>query len=284
MAVGDSALLMKISHYLPDFSNMERRIADYILAHPKEVIHLSITELASRSNASDATIVRFCKRLGMQGYQELRVALAQDVVSPIESIHEDVAEGDSGEILLHKVFQSTIHALQYTLRIVDPRQFDQAVAALNQAGRVAVFGCGNSAAIAQDLQHKLMRVGVNATAYSDSHMQCIAAIALKAGDVCVAISHSGSSKDVVDAVSLCRERGVTVICMTNIGLNPLSGLSHIRLDTASKETEYHIVALASRISQYAIIDSLYTALALLRRPSQREDLNRVEKALSKKKH
>lgn len=282
---GNSALLLKIRASLPGMSSAEQRIAQNILERPRDIVHLSITELAASSRVSDATVVRFCRRLGMQGYQEMKVTLAQDLVSPIESIHEEVAEDDSPTDVLGKVFSSTVHAIQYTQRILDKRQFELALQALAEARLIHIYGCGNSASVAADMQHKLMRLGLSATAYSDSHMQCIASTALREGDVCVAISHSGSSKDIVDAARLAKRRGATVICMTGIGRTPLSDLADVRLDAASKETEYHIVALSSRISQYTIIDSLYAALALMRHHQEGDARqNVIEQVLSQKKY
>ena len=177
MPAGDSALLLKIRSCLPSMSNAEQRIANNILEHPRDIVHLSITELAVRSQVSDATVVRFCRRLGMQGYQEMKVNLAQDLVSPIESIHEEVQETDSAAEVLTKVFASTMHTLEYTLRIIDKRQFQQALDAIYQAKTIHIYGCGNSSSVALDMQHKLMRLSMHATAYSDSHMQCIASTA-----------------------------------------------------------------------------------------------------------
>ncbi len=279
-----SALLMKMRALMPQLSVTERKVIDCILAHPREIIHLSITGLADMSGVSDATVVRVCKRLGMQGYQELKVTLAQDIVSPIETIHEDILEGDSPRVIVEKVFQSAVHSLQYTQRILDGTQFAGAVEALHAAGRINIYGCGNSGSVAMDMEHKFLRLGMPAFAYTDSHMQCIAATLLKKGDVCVCVSHSGSSRDVIDAAELCKDAGATVISLTNIGRNPLADMADIRLDTASKETEYRIIALSSRISQYTIIDSLYTALALKRRERGRAETHVIEKALEKKKY
>ena len=284
MPATDSALIMKMHSFLPDMSKAEKRIAQIILDNPRDIVQMSITELAARSKVSDATVVRFCRRLGMQGYQEMKVTLAQDLVSPIESIHEEVSEGDAPADVLDKVFASTMHALEYTLRILDKRQFEQALDVLNRAHTINIYGCGNSASVARDMQHKLMRLGLRAVSFSDGHMQSIASTALEKGDVCIAISHSGSSKDIVSAAALAKKRGATVICMTGIGRSPLSDVSDIRLDTASKETSYHIVALSSRISQYTIIDSLYSALAVKRHQQEHVRQDTIEQALSEKKY
>ena len=105
---------MKIQSLLPSLSKTQKRIAEYILAHSREVVYLSISEFAEKCNVGNATIVRFCQLLGMEGYQELKVALAQDVVSPIETIHEAVTENDSDIEILNKVFHATLHTIEYT--------------------------------------------------------------------------------------------------------------------------------------------------------------------------
>lgn len=279
-----SPLLMKLSALRSGMTTSERKITDTILKAPREVIHLSITGIAQQANVSDATVVRLCKRLGMQGYQELKLTMAQELVTSTDRIYEDVQEDDTTDIVLDKVFLATKRALEYTLSVIDRRQFEGAVEAIAKAGKVFIFGCGNSAAVAMDLQHKLMRLQINAMAYVDAHMQCISSIQLRTGDVCVAVSHSGSSRAVVESAQLAKSTGATVICMTGVGPSPLSRISDFRLDAASQEVKYHIVALSSRISQYTIIDSMYTALAIRINALsiQHEDL--VEMALKSTKY
>ena len=279
-----SALLIKIDTMRKSLSETERKVADYILEQPNEVIYLSITDMAARCGVSDATVVRLCKRLRMHGYQELKVSLAQDIVSPLERIHEAVSEDDSCGEVMSKVFQTTIQALQYTERIVNRQQLEQTVAALDEAQRIAILGMGNSAAVAKDLQHKLLRLGLNATAYDDNHLSRIVCTYLQQGDVCVCISHSGSSRDVVDAARMAHDHGVKVISLTGVGRSPLSEMADIRLETASQEAQYHILALASRIAQYALIDSIYTSLAIKRQESKGEYQQDIERALEKLKY
>ena len=284
MAKQNSALLIKIDTMRPDLSETERKVADYILAHPNEVIYLSITDMAANCGVSDATVVRLCKRLRMHGYQELKVSLAQDIVSPIERIHEAVTESDSCGEVMAKVFNTTIQALQYTSRIVNRQQLELAVDTLEKARRVVILGMGNSAAVAKDMQHKLLRLGLNATAFDDNHMSRIVCTYIDQGDACVCISHSGSSRDVVDAAKMAHDNGAVVISMTGVGRSPLSEMADIRLETASQEAQYHILALASRIAQYALIDSIYTSLAIKRRENKGEYQQDIERALEKLKY
>lgn len=278
-------MTIKLTMLLPELSNTERKVADYILGQPQEVIHLSITGLAANCGVSDATVVRLCKRMGMHGYQELKVNLAQDIVSPLERIHEAISENDTCAQVVEKVFQTTVQALQYTSRIVNPQQLEKAVNALDSARRVIIYGLGNSAAVTKDLQHKLLRLGIDAAAYDDNHLQRIVAAHVETGCVCVCISHSGSSMDVVDAAQMAKDNGALIISLTGVGKSPLSELADIRLDTASRETQYHILALSSRIAQYTLIDALYTCLALKRRGTEHEGAEQcIEKALEKLKY
>ena len=277
------AIILKLQTLRESLSKSEKKVADYIIKSPDQVIYLSVAELAQNSGVSDPTVVRTCQKIGLSGYQELKVTLAQDIVSPLQSIHEEILEDDSIKTVIDKVFQSTIHALTYTRDILRDQNLEAAVQVIMDARKIIIFGLGNSHAIAVDLQHKLMRLGCDATAYTDPHMAAIAGAYVGPGDVAFAISHSGSSKDTVENARLAKENGATLISLTNIGTTPLSNIADIKLHTASRETRYRIVALSSRIAQIAIIDAIYTVIAV-RRKSAVEGFRNVEKALEKKKY
>ena len=277
------AIILKLQTLRDSLSKAEKKVADYIINSPDQVIYLSVAELAQNSGVSDPTVVRTCQKIGLSGYQELKVTLAQDIVSPLQSIHEEILEDDSIKTVIDKVFQSTIHALTYTRDILRDQNLEAAAQAIMEAHKIIIFGLGNSHAIAVDLQHKLMRLGCNATAYTDPHMAAIAAAYVGEGDVVFAISHSGSSKDTVENARLAKENGATLIGLSNIGTTPLSKIADINLHTASRETRYRIVALSSRIAQIAIIDAIYTLIAVHRK-SAVEGFHNVEKALEKKKY
>lgn len=277
------ALLLKMKALRSSFSKSEQRVLDYIMENPEKVIYLSVAGLAENSKVSDATVVRTCHKLGMTGYQDLKVTLAQDIVTPLQNIHEEVSAEDSMAVILDKVFQSTMHTLSFTHDTVRAADLEKAAEMILNARKVCVFGLGNSHSIAIDLQHKLMRLGIDAVAYTDSHMQAIAASYSRPGDVIFAISHSGSSRDIVDAAITAKKNGSKIISLTNIGSSPLSREADIQLFTASKETRYRIVALSSRIAQIAIIDTIYTYIAVHKQEAV-EGFHKLEKALEQKKY
>ncbi len=277
------ALLLKINEMRTSLTKAEQLVVDYISQNPAEVIRLSVAELAENSGVSDATVVRTCRRLGMQGYQDLKLTLAKDIVTPLQSIHEEIREGDNLSTIVEKVFQGNMHALEFTYNTLSIESIEKVTDAIINANKIIIIGLGNSHSIAMDFQHKLMRLGLSPIALTDSHLQAIAMANLVKNDVVFAISHSGSSIDIVNSVKLAKEYGATTISLTNINRSPLSKITDIQLYTAAKETQYRIVALSSRIAQMSIIDSIYTCIASKSVNAEVEIFGRIEKALSTKK-
>ena len=276
-------MVMKIQAIKDGMSKSEQLVCDYIIGHPEEVIYLSVSKLASASGVSDATVIRASQKIGSNSYQDLKISLAQDIVTPLQAVNEEVTESDSPKTVLEKVFQGTLHTLNFTYNTLSVDDVDLAAEKLLHANRIAICGLGNSSAIAADLQHKLMRLGLNASAYSDNHLQIIGVSSISSRDVLCAISHSGSSKDIVRAAKIAKENGAFVISLTSLGHNPLSDIADLSLYTASNETQYRAVALSSRIAQMAIVDAIYTFIAL-KKPDAVEGFYRIEKNLGETKY
>jgi len=256
------AIILKIQELTNSLSKAEQQVANYIVGHPEQVITLSIAALADAAGVSDPTVVRACKRLGFVGYQDLKVTLAQSIVTPLQNIHEEILPDDDIQKIVSKVFLSAIQTLHYTHDTLLPSSVELAANLLLSARRILIFAQGSSSAVAYDLHHKLLRLGLNANVYVDAHLQALATAYIVPEDVVVAISHSGSSKIVINHVSMAKNNGAKVISLTNIGRSPLSKLADICLFTASIETKYRILAISSRIAELTIIDSIYTFLAM----------------------
>ena len=248
------AVILRIQELSDTLSKSEQVVARYIIDHPDQVINLSVAALADAAQVSDPTVVRACQKLGFTGYQDLKVTLAQSMVSPLQNVHEEVTPGDDMAKVVAKVFASATNTLQYTYETLNVAALEQAVQLLQGARRILIFGLGASASVAADLQHKLQRLNLQAQAYSDSHLQALAAAYATGEDVVFAISHSGSSRVVVDNVRIARANGAKIICLSNIGRTPLSKLSDVCLHTASTETKFRIIAISSRIAELTIID------------------------------
>lgn len=261
----------------------EKKIADYLLTHTGEIIDLSITELAQLCGCGDATIVRFSRRLGLEGYQELKLRIATEI-NASSSISTEIETTDSCFDIFKKRIVDISDSLNNTESVLDPQELDNAAKIISNADRIVIFGLGNSAAIAQDASHKFLRLGLAAQACCDNHMQAIIASHLKRGSVAIGISHSGSSKDIVEAMRLCKICGATTIGITNYGSSPLSDASDITLFTKSEETKHSILAMSSRIAQLAIFDSIYTYIVLNSNKASQQAIYNTEIALQNKKY
>jgi len=262
----------------------EKKIADWLLNNQGEIISLSISELAEKCGCGEATIVRFARRLGLEGYQGLKLSIAQETSNPQHVVNEDITKEDSCLSIFLKISNSIYRSLQHTGKVLNNDNLEKAVEKLIKARRIAIFGLGNSSAIAIDAQHKFLRAGLNASAYCDNHMQAIVASHLTKDDVAIGISHSGSSKDVVEALKLSKEVGATTICITNFGKSPIIKQSDIVLFTASEETKHTIFGMNSRIAQLAIIDTIYTYIVLHKSEKGLKAIRATEMALQNKKY
>ena len=265
-----------------EMGKAERQIADWILNNPGQIISLSIVELAEQCGCSEATIVRFSKRLGLSGYQELKISLASE--SGTSTVNANITSSDSAYEMFEKVSNDIYFSLELTKKSLDPKSMSVAANKICSANKIVVFGLGNSASIATDASHKFLRAGLNCVAYSDNHMQVIAASHLKKGDVAIAISHSGSSKDIVDALKIAKEHGATTITVSNKGKSPILKFSDVVLATSASETQYNILALNSRIAQLAIIDALYFFVVYNLSNKALESIKETEHSLLTKKY
>ena len=212
------------------------------------------------------------------------MGVARELVSPQEKIHEDLNADSSAEVIIDKIFSSAIQTMTMTQRALDASAVARCIEVLCRARRIVVIGNGNSGAIAMDAQHKCLRIGLNGSAYTDDHMQMIAMASLGKEDVVMAISHSGSSRDVADAIRFVKENGATIISLTSNGISPVSKLADIRLYTHSQETRYRTYAIASRMAELTIIDTLYTGVSLKLGESAIQNFEALEKALVVKKY
>ena len=277
------ALIIKLKTLLPTVSKSEQQVLNFICQNPDKIIYFSVSELAESCHVSEATVIRACKSAGASGYQDLKVTLAQDIVLPIQSINEEISFSDDPATIVNKVFQSTLNTLQYTRNTIKIENLAKAADCLLNARRIMITGFGNSRAMALDLLHKLVRLGLDAVVYQDSHIDTIGSSFLTKDDCLFAISHSGSTKDVVDTARIAHEQGAKVISLSNIGKNPLLKYSDIPLHTASNETKYRIAAIDSRVAQVVLIDCIYTMIAI-KKPDAVQGFNKIEKALHVKKY
>jgi DNA-binding MurR/RpiR family transcriptional regulator len=259
---------------LDDLAPAQRRVAEYVLALPSEVERLSISELARASGVSAATVTKFCHALGFADLRTFRLELARANAQAAR----DPTPTQSGT-LAGRVMESLSRAsriLERTIAALDMAAFEAAVDALDRAERILVYGVGGSGAIAMDARFRFLRIGLNAAAYTDSQVLLWSTVTLKPTDIVIAISHSGRTKDTVEALSLAAASGCKTIALTSYKYSPLAEQAEICLVSSYEGTPSNEGGVLARISQLGIVDALAEEVAA-RHP---ENVDRAEKVVS----
>ncbi len=276
----DASLLLTTRALMPALNEQEQKVGQYLLDHPGVVVHLAISDLAQRCAVSDATIFRFCKKVGADGYQDLKIRLAQELASARMATYVRITEKDSLVEAVQKVIAADVKALEDTLSVLDLAALERAVDALLAARWVDIYGSGGAAVSAYQLQYKLFHAGVRGMAHTDTQMQIISASLLSPDDVAVGISHSGRSKETQYALEIARQAGATLIAITNHPASPIAELADISLCTAAQEATGRGYPLGARIAQVGLIDILYECLNLKRRDETQRSLSKIAQTLN----
>ncbi|MDD2427015.1 MAG: MurR/RpiR family transcriptional regulator [Eubacteriales bacterium] len=264
----------------------DEEILNYVEENSDSIIYMTISDVSQQTGTSDASIVRFCHKIGFSGFQDMKISLAKATADPYVLVNEKITSEDTPESIVQKTFSSIQDTLESTRKVLSMDQFVKAGNTLLHSNRIVVFGMGSSASVATDISHKFLRMGFRSEAYSDSHFQIIASCSLNVGDVAIGVSHSGNTRDVVEAMTLAKKNGATTICITNNSSSPITknDVSDIRLFTASAETKYRVWGQTSRYAQLAIVDALYAYISFNKGKSVIDNIIEVDKSLSVKKY
>jgi DNA-binding MurR/RpiR family transcriptional regulator len=259
-----SGCLYVIKQVLPNLAPSERKVAQFLLANPMQVVSMGVQEVAQNSSSSAAACVRLANRLGYKGFTDLRMALAKEVFSserPSEqTTTEKITEQTTTRELVHMVVSSTCESLSGIEEVVDAGALEASVEAILGASHVLIAGIGASGIVAYDFQQKLARLGLHAVYTADSDMQIVEACALRSEGVLIAISYSGESSSVLKVAREAKKNGALVIAITRIGGNSLSRQADYTLNVVNSESLFREGATLSRFAQLLVVDLIYTMI------------------------
>lgn len=276
--------LVALKAVLDQLKPSERKVAEYILEHPKEVVKLSVQKLAEYSGVSEATIIRLSKTMSMKGFQELKLRIAGDLSSNIPTgTYEEIRMGASVETIIQAVSNNNKQSIQDTVSVLSAEEVERAAEALSQARKIDVYGMGASAVIAQDITQKLSRINWWCQAYSDFHAQLTSAVTLTERDVAFGISYSGQTNEIIESLTEAKKQGATIITLTKFGSSPVADLGDIRLFTSSVEQSIRSGAMASRIAQLNVVDILFITIASRQQDKVIPVLDKTRLAVSRTK-
>ncbi|WFM71367.1 transcriptional regulator HexR [Halomonas sp. CKK8] len=273
------ALFDEMRRRMEHFRRSEQKVARFVLRQPEEVIHMRIVDLATEAKVSEPTVVRFCRALGCNGFQDFKLQLAQMLASGSQFAQFSMNDSDSVAEFSQSIFDSTVGTLLSVRDRLDNEALSQAINALAMANRVEFYGFGASGAVAFDAQHKFFRLQISTAAYADPHMQNMSAVTLNEGDVVVAISQTGRTRALVASVRLAREAGATVIGLCPSG-SPLAEEVTLPLYIDVHEDTEIYTPMSSRIAHLVLIDVLAVGVAKTRGPKLAEQLREVKKSLN----
>ncbi len=269
----DCRLLIK--NMYPTFHNVEKKIADFILENQEKIIDMTIAQFAANVGTAESSIVRFCQILDLKGFTQLKINLARNITPDANLIYEDICKTDSVEVVIQKVFASSIRVLENTSRLLNTADFKEAVELLQNAQRIEFYGAYTSSVIARDAYNRLHRIGYPVYAAADQYEAKISASLLGKADVAVGISHTGRTKDTIEFLELAKDSGASAIAITSSPKSPIVEVADVSLIICSEEQQIFQEAITSRVAHIVLLDAICVCLGLLdyEKTSKRIEVN-----------
>jgi DNA-binding MurR/RpiR family transcriptional regulator len=260
-------VLLRVRSRLPEFTGALQRVAEQVLNDPAGAARATIVELAERSGTSPATVTRFCRALGFEGYADLRLGIASETGRAARQagwsvdIGREIQPDDSLERVLSQIMAADTRALGDTSSLLDLRAVARAADAIAGSTRVDIYGISGSALVGAEMQLCLHRIGLAAWAWTDVHNGLASAALLRPGDVALGVSHSGQTRETIEMLAEAGSSGATTIALTSFPRSPLAEVADVVLVHAMQATTFRPDALSGRHPQLVVLDLLYIAVA-----------------------
>lgn len=216
MAINDN-ILIKIRDMKEHLTPVERMVAEYIMANLEEIPHLSIKSLAKLSKTSDASVLRFCKTMGYNGYRSFIVSISAALGSMDDEEKDqytDIQPGDDLFTIIANISRNNMKSIEDTLSVLDRGEVARAVQALRESERIVFFGIGASGLVCRDGEQKFSRINKMCHSYTDGHSQLMAATLLGRGDAAIFVSNSGNTAEILETLEIARKNQATTIAIT----------------------------------------------------------------------
>lgn len=273
-------ILVKIRFLLPSLPRAEKAIAESLVEHPEAITYMTLAEIAKESGSSEASVIRFCKRMGYSGYtamqKDLSRALSEENALQTEDLR--VSDNDSMMEIIKKVYRSNVQTLSDTMALVG-ESCNEALEALLKAKSIHFFGAGDAHAVCQLSYMKFKRLGIPCSAEGDIMLQMITASNMSKGDVAIAISYDGRSKNVVEALRIAKQMGATTISITKKTRTPLLRYTDIKLFIAVNDLSVDREKVTRRVADQFIMDALYMGYVMYSGRNYKEQLKKTQIAI-----
>ncbi|WP_223491344.1 MurR/RpiR family transcriptional regulator [Sutcliffiella horikoshii] len=251
-----------INSYYPSLTKSEQKVASVVLKQMEKVLYYSVTDLADVSEVGETTVLRFCRKIGLKGYQEFKLAIAKDLSSINHEKEHNKSDENKPASLVASIANNTKNAIDETMNKLNQETLDGVIELLLKAKSIQFFGVGTSGLTALDAKNRFLRFGFRSDAVIDPHLQSMTAATLGEEDVVIGLSVSGSTKDTIDSLKIAKENGAKIIAITYYARSPITKLADMVMLSGGKESPLEGGSLAAKIAQLFVIDLLCTGLAV----------------------
>lgn len=262
----EKSVLNQICTLYDSFFETEKKIGDYIIRNPKDIVDVTVGELAVKCQVSEASISRFCKKIGLKGFHHLKISIAKELVNreDNEEYSNDISI-DNKKQSLKSILANKVAELTQTVSMMDTDNLDEILNKINNARSVLFAAAGNTIPVAMDGAYKLNQIGIPAISTPVLETQLAYSYNLTADDVVIAISNSGESTGVVNIIEAAKQNKAITISITNHDNSSIAKLSEYHITTASLEKMLFDEYCFSRVSATMVIEILYLFLTSMRK-------------------
>lgn len=249
-----------------EFSESEKEIAKYILNHGEAVLSMSVKELAKHTYTSPATIVRLCKKIGLEGYNDFKIKYSAELQYDLQhtdriDVNFPFQKDDSHPLICHKLASLSQEVIADTVKLIDFNQLHQIVDLIYHYPTIDIYGSGNSLLAAMSFQHKMMRISRDVNLRVLHGEQIFMSYNTNPDRIGMIISYSGETNEVIQIAQTLKEKKTPLIVLTSIGDNRLSHYADYILNIGSREKIFTKIApFASQVSMEYLLNVIFSCL------------------------
>lgn len=256
----NTEVFLKISSVYEHLGKAEQQVATFIKNYPEEILKLPINVLAEKIGVSVSTVIRLCRKIQFEGYADFKLNLAKDLAQNYKKVYLKVDSSNDLGSFIEEIRLISIQAIDNTFKILSQSEIEKACLVLFKANSILVIGLGGTAAVAKLFNHKFLILGLNSQWSDDFSEVPLLINKMKSNDVLLALSNSGSTRAVYDAVAMAKKQGCTVITLTNYLKSPIAKISNIVLTTAVQEKPLGSESGITRLTQVSVLEVLCSLL------------------------
>lgn len=277
-------ILFLIRDKLPTLSKSERNLAEYILAKPEKVIRYTASQLAREAASSPATIIRFTRSIGLNGFTELKLQLSSDIGQQKVEVYTDIDKEDNPDTIKTKLKARIDYVLNKNVACLTNETVEKCVELVENAQTIYIYGVGASSLVAQDMYQKFSRLGKVTIFEQDYHHMAGMMASVGEGSLFIGVSNSGETRETIRLAQLARERQMRVIGLTSFGGSKLADIATISLVSEHEgENPLRAAATVSLMAQLFVVDVFFLSYAAKHYDQTIELLQNTKEAVKKVK-